>query len=340
MNISWEKVLLVWNRWHKNLWDELILIWNIKLLLKQWKEIYVACSNKQWLKNFHKQFFKDCDFCNLEENENGYFDKNKQKQVITYLQELPKGFRSFFKFLKNIKDFFVMFKVDSILIGWWEIFTEETPFSYFYWFASVWPLFFWKKLYLSWWIQIPKKIWNKLIFKLFLWKAEKIYTRDYDLVWKIDKVEFFPDTSLYVMLWSKKYIVDEKNYKWLNNTEKQDWIVVNINKKAEKFFPEIENIVENFYRQWKNVYFARVCKSPLDDDIVYYHKLKQKFVWIKLLDWEDFFVFLKILECAEKVYTTRLHLFLISFYLNLEVEPFVYQKKVEKMKKVFENGKN
>jgi len=58
------------------------------------------------------------------------------------------------------------------------------------------------------------------------------------------------------------------------------------------------------------------------------------------LDWEDFFVFLKILECAEKVYTTRLHLFLISFYLNLEVEPFVYQKKVEKMKKVFENGKN
>jgi len=50
--------------------------------MKKNKKIYVACSNKKWLINFHKQFFDISD--------------------ITYIQELPKGFRSFFKFFKKL----------------------------------------------------------------------------------------------------------------------------------------------------------------------------------------------------------------------------------------------
>jgi polysaccharide pyruvyl transferase WcaK-like protein len=67
---------------------------------------------------------------------------------------------------------------------------------------------------------------------------------------------------------------------------------------------------------------------------VYYHKLKKEYLSLKLLDWENFGEFLNILKKSEKVFTTRLHLFLVSYYLGLDVEPFVYQKKVEKMKQV------
>ena len=433
------------------MWDEIILVWNMQLLLKDWKKLYIACSNKKWLKNFHKQFFlgdveinrdlgdwfrDDEDwwknnnltdwnkekqinnlFQSLSENEEGFYNTETWEQVITYVYELPKGFRSLIRLLKNIKDLKKMFKVDSILVWWWEILTEETPYSYLYWFLSTWILLPFKKLYLSWWIQVPKKWWNKILFNILTKKAEKIYVRDYELVgdleingdlgdwlrndedwwnrritddkqvnseewtmaskWRVNSEEwtikndvewfnddaiwwnytelsslswnpekilkswkanlpisFFPDTSFFAILNNEDYKLDLDNYRWVREAEKKDYIIVNINKKAEQFYDKIYNIVEENYRNSKEIYFAWICKSPADDDIIYYHKLKKDFPWIKLLDWEDFYLFLDVLAKAEKVYTTRLHLFLVSYYLWLEVVPFVYQKKVEKMKQV------
>ena len=382
------------------MWDELILVWNMKILLNQWKRLYIACSDKKWLKQFHRQFllknrewwrndeerWRDIiklqndinnlskSFLNLsvslQENEQGFYNSQTWEQIITYVYELPKGFRSFLRLLKNIKDLKKMFEVDSILVWWGEILTEETPFSYFYWFLSTWILLPFKKLYLSGGIQIPSKWRNKLIFKILMKKAEKVYVRDKELIvndltnspnltdltdWnKVEqttnklsensltnsqissKIEFFPDTSFFVMLWNDDFELDLENYKWIPkfSVGKSNIIIVNINKKAENFYDEIYKIVDKYYRQWVDVYFARICKSPADDDIVYYRRLKKEFLSLKLLDWEDFDSFVKILLKADKVYTTRLHLFLVSYYLWLEVVPFVYQKKVEKMKKV------
>lgn len=304
------------------MWDELILVWNMKLLLKEWKKIFIACSNKDWLKNFHSNFFSEDTLKN-----------------IVYLQELPKWFRSSIKFFKNIKDLKHYFSIDSILIWWWEIFTEETPWSYWYWFFSVWFLLFTKKLYLSWWIQIPKKIWNKIPFSILTKKAKKLFLRDYEFQnwpwWKLkEKSVFFPDTSIFVY-----DDVDLKNYKWntsnlLDDNFSNKFIVINVNKRAEKFLDEIEEKIEFYYKNNYDIYFVPVCKSPKDQDIVYYHRFKKKYVSMKLLEWEDFNNFIKILAKAEKVFTTRLHLFLVAFYLNCDVNPFSYQKKVDKMKEV------
>jgi len=52
LEIKWDKVLLVWFWWFKNMWDELILLWNIKLLQKQWKKIFVVSQDNERLKNF------------------------------------------------------------------------------------------------------------------------------------------------------------------------------------------------------------------------------------------------------------------------------------------------
>jgi hypothetical protein len=42
--------------------------------LQENKKIFVACSNKKWLKSFHKHFF-ETDF-NLIENKDGFKNKN------------------------------------------------------------------------------------------------------------------------------------------------------------------------------------------------------------------------------------------------------------------------
>jgi len=336
MNIDWDKILLVWNRGHKNFGDEIILVWNIKILLEQWKTLIILCSNKSWLKQFHKQFF------DLQINTLWFYNKNTGKQVITYLNELPKWFRSLFRFLKDFKLIKKYFEADSIIVWWWEILTEETPYSYWYWFFSTWILLPFKKLYLTGWIQIPKKFWNKLVYKIFFKKAKKIYIRDFDLL-KLNnsKVKFYPDSSLYAVDGFENYQIDEKNFKWIYKPcEKNKQIVININKKAEQFFDEIREKINYFYRNNYEIYFARICKSPTDDDIVYYHKLKTEYLSLKLLDWENFEEFLNILKKSEKVFTTRLHLFLISYYLWLDVQSFVYQKKVEKMRDVLAKKHN
>ncbi len=378
LNLKWNNILLVWNWGHKNMWDELILIWNIKLLLQENKKIYIACSNKDWLKNCHKQFLINLESkienwkfkshpelvsgsslewqilnpewqnktLNLEINELWFFDKNSWEQTITYLTEWPKWVRSTFRFLKDISNLKKYFQVDSILIGWWEIFTEETPWSYWYWFFSIWLLLPFKNLYLSGGIQIPKKIWNKISFWIMTKKAIKLLVRDFDLQntnftpkYLKEKTVFFPDTSIFVPLWDKKFNIDLINYKWnYKNKETKKIIVININKRAENFYDEIHKIADKYYRQNYEIYFAWICKSPKDSDIKYYHKMKKDFQSLKLLDRENRDNFIEILSKAEEVYSTRLHLFLISYYLNLKVIPFAYQKKVNKMKEVLNNG--
>lgn len=314
LSIKWDKVLLSWNRGHKNLWDELILIWLVKILLAQKKKIFIACTDKIWLENFHKQFFNTTD--------------------ITYVYELPKWFRSSRRFLKNIKDLKYYFLTDAIIVGGGEILTEETPYSYRYWLASVYPFLFFKKFYLMGGVQIPQKARNKIPFKLLTFFSEKIYTRDRDLLdggFLPDKIEFFPDTSFFI--YDK---LDFANYRWdLHAEDTNKSIIVNLNKKAEKFKDEIYSKINTYASKNYKIYFAYICKSPNDDDIQYFNDLKKTFPNIELLDYEpDFWDFTKHLKKSEKIFCSRLHLFLVSHYLNCDVSPFVYEKKVEKMKKL------
>ena len=49
-------MLLVGSRSFDNMWDELIVLWNIKLLQNQWKEIFVVSQNPDNLRDFISQF--------------------------------------------------------------------------------------------------------------------------------------------------------------------------------------------------------------------------------------------------------------------------------------------
>jgi hypothetical protein len=80
---------------------------------------------------------------------------------------------------------------------------------------------------------------------------------------------------------------------------------------------------------------------------VYYQDLQysqrlEKALWenvdFALLDWEsDFDNFAKVLKWAEKVFSSRLHLYLIASFLECDTKVYPYQRKILKMQKVIDN---
>ncbi len=317
VNIEWNNILLVWFWGHKNMWDELILLGNIKLLTKQNKQIFVVSQDNDWLKEFLSQFI----------------DISK----ITFVDELPRGFRSLWKYIRNkkFKQLKYFWKINTVILGGGEIITEESPHSYYYRFWSLWPSFLPKrKLYIMWWIQVPKKWWNKILFGLMMKLTSKIFCRDLEEIENIKKywfknVKFFMDTSYFA-------IDDWGKYK---HKSAEKYVIVNINSKWKLFMDDLIKESQRYLEDGYKIYFIPVCAGPTDDDARYFLKTKEiidheNFV---AYDWtKNFEDFLKLLWWAEKVISARLHLFLISEFIWLDTKVYPYQKKINKMKKIIE----
>ena len=99
LHIEGKKVLVVGFWGYQNMGDELILLGTIKLLLAQGKEIFVVSANNEWLKSFFSQFI------NIS--------------PITFVDELPRGFRSLRKYIlkKSYKQLKYFFQVDTVVLG-------------------------------------------------------------------------------------------------------------------------------------------------------------------------------------------------------------------------------
>lgn len=313
LDVKWKSVLLVWFWWFKNMGDELILLWNVKLLQKQWKQIFIVSQDNKRLKEF--------------------LSKEVDCSDITFLDELPRGFRSTIRYIKKngfsqIKDFW---NIDTVILWWGEILTEESPHSYYYWFWSIWPsLLLRKNLYIMWGVQVPKKKINKILFNWILRRTNNIYCRDFDCVSELKKywfenAEFFMDTSYFVRDNWKKYL--HKNGK--------KYIVVNINKNGKQFMDDLKKEIKIYLDKWYECYFVPVCDGWTDDDNRFFPEIKKDYPSIQLKKWnDDFEKFLQFLWWAEIVISARLHLYLISEYIWLDTKVFPYQKKINKMQKV------
>lgn len=321
LKIEGKKVLLVGNRSYKNMWDELILLGNIKLLMEQEKEIYISAYNIPRLKSFLSQFI----------------DISK----IVFLREIPKWIRSFFAFItdKSSRTLRKYKEIDSIIIWWWEILTEEIPSSYRYRLLSIRPCLKQKPyIYLMWWIQIPQRDKNKKLFNYLMKKVDYVYARDLESVYELKKywfenAEFFMDTSYFAYDWKS---VNEKNVR-------QKYIVVNINKNGEHFLDDIIHDVQYYLDEWYRILYVPVAKGKTDQysDSYYFKKIKSvcgKTDKFEILDWEEnFWKFAEKLANAEVVISTRLHLFLISNFLGVRTKVYPYQKKILKMQEVLRN---
>ena len=331
--ITWKDVLLIWNWWYKNLWDELILLWNVKLLLEQWKKVTIVCYDPDRLRRFFTQFI----------------DVGKVK----FIPELPKWFRSFFNYIFRywMKWFSRFWKTNSIIIWWWEILTEENPWAYRYRRMSIWP-FLWKKkfenlfkkrkksdLYIMWWVQIPKNFKKKRQLLSLLKCTTACYLRDFEAVDEIapyvTNCEFAMDTSYFAYEWDKVLLDTDKKVG-------KPYIIVNLNKNAEQFFDELVQDIRHYAENGYRIYYVPIAKG----DNIYYQDLQysqrlEKELWedvdFALLDWEsDFDNFVKILKWAKKVFSSRLHLYLIASFLGCDTKVYPYQRKILKMQKVID----
>ena len=332
LNIPEKHILIVGNRSYKNLGDELILLWTVKLLLEQKKKIIIAAYDPEWLKKFFSQFI----------------DVTK----ITFVTEIPKGIRTRVKYIRQgkLKERKLYKKADAVIIGWGEIITEENKNSYRYRLVSLLPVMK-KPRYLMGWIQVPKKIINRLLFRFILKKTKRIFARDNDTVHELkkygfDNVEFFMDTSFFA--YDRKKINESlpttRHSPALGmpgSLVTKNYVVVNLNKNAEKFLPEIIKDVKKLYNQWCEVMYVPVAKGEGEyyNDIRYAQKIK-KWAEIKnqrftILDREnDFDYFVKTLAWANMVISSRLHLFLIANFLGVKTRVYPYQKKILKMQEM------
>ena len=321
LDIRGQKVALAGFWSHKNMGDELILLGNIKLLQAQGKDIYVIAHDIPRIQSFLKQSIAIDD--------------------ITFLQELPRGIRSAWEYFTSAKrtQLKTFWQIDTIILWWGEIFTEESPHAYYYWLRSIRPALFCRKhLYLMWGIQTPTKRYNKLLWKWIMHHTDKIYTRDHDETEKIKKseyshVEFFMDTSYFAYPRKDYHITPQKKY-----------LVVNINSKGLPFLQDFAKEVQTYSAQGYDIYYVPVCVGPSDDDRPHLKTL-QKMIGsatkIQILEWtKDFWAFLQTLWWASKVISARLHLFLISEFIWLSTKVYPYQKKILKMQHIIQHYKD
>ena len=190
-----------------------------------------------------------------------------------------------------------------------------------------------------WWVQIPKNEKKKNQLLSLLKNTTACYLRDFDAVDEIKpyvkNCEFFMDTS-YFAYERNNVSVDEEN-----NIEKP-YVVVNLNKNAEQFFDELVQDIKSYSKKGYRIYYAPIAKGKN----IYYHDLQyaqrlEKKLWenvdFALLDWEsDFDNFAKVLKWAKKVFSSRLHLYLIASFLWCNTKVYPYQRKILKMQKVIE----
>lgn len=346
LQIQGNKILIVWNWSYKNLWDELILLWTIKLLQKENKKIYIAAYDIKRLRSFLRDFI----------------DISK----IKFLTEIPKWFRSLLRFIFRwiAPDLYYYSQIDSIIIGWWEILTEEISSTYRYRIVSILPCFIKKifkkiNIYLMWWIQLPQKKFNKFLFNFLLKRTTAIYPRDNDSIQELKdylwekkfqekNIQFFMDTS-YFAYDRSSVKTSPKATQWLG-----DYIIINVNRNGENFLEEIVNDVREYLNQDYKVFFVPMSKWTRAEyfDITYYYKIKNDLAvpWesenanlqnFQALDREsDFEKFLTIIWWAKLVISTRLHLFLISEFIWTPTKVYPYQRKILKMQKIIENLKS
>ena len=344
LNIKGQKILIIGNRSYRNMGDELILLWTVKLLLEQKRQITISCFDPIRLKTFFSQFIDITQ--------------------ITFIYELPKGFRSTFQrikkgWLKQLKSFR---KTDAVILWGGEIITEENPSAYRYRLVGMRPFLLRviasepkakrgnpdqkKSLYIMWWIQIPKNSRNKKLFRFLLNRTTHLYLRDFQAVEEIKKfgysnTDFFMDTSFFS--YSRNEVKKE------NKSEK--YIVVNLNKNGEQFLDEIAQDIQIYLQKGYTIYYVPVAKGHniYYNDLQYKEKLEQLVIAsegkaeakqskkniIETLDWEkDFQHFTELVKNAEIVISTRLHLFLIASFLGTKTKVYPYQRKILKMQEV------
>ncbi len=310
----WEPVLLVGNRWNKNLWDELILAGLIRLLWQigfEPNKIIVPSADVEFSQNFLKQFLKE---------------------LPVIIPEIPKGIRSSLKYtIKGFRGLKTYLLPRQVILGGWEILTLETKGSFRYWWWSLLPLLKLKKpqIIIMGGVTPPNTKKEKAYFNHILHYTKACLCRDFESIQKLkdygfENTNFVMDTSFFVL-------DDRKSFK---AAKPQNKYTVNIHHFSHQFLDDLIQFLKK--KNPSQIEFAPAGLGNYDKDLEYAKLIEQKInKQIAINFWhQDFFEFLKRLGTSQEVVSARLHLFLIARYIWLPTKFFAYQTKLTKMDQV------
>jgi len=358
-------LLLIWNRGNKNLWDELILVWTLKMLLEKKENIFSASSDflpldvekaferKIWDFNYDKIIIPTSDISFSQSFLANFFTQD-QLNKIQLVKELPHWIRSFFKFLPHIKDLKKYFQADDLMVGWGEIFTDRWDGSGGWYFLVTALPFFIKKLFgkawkviLTGWIDTPQRWFNKILFPWWLSQSDEFYLRDFNSIEVVSSLLY----QKYFKFNLSKYFEKIKNLHFMFDTSKVAFdrdifqkqkgpkhhlVGININPIGwQKYKTQYLDYVEQKIAQWNKIVYI---PFNLAQDSRFFEILKEKFGSNRVIlsvDWsKDFVGFIRQLLELDEILATRLHLFLIATYMDLQVISLPYQNKVKKFQAV------
>lgn len=116
-------------------------------------------------------------------------------------------------------------------------------------------------------MQIPKNDKKKSQLLSLLKSTTACYLRDFDAVEEIKQFvkncEFFMDTSYFAYEWNKVSVCEEKEIE-------KPYVVVNLNKNAEKFFDELVQDIKSYSQKGYRIFYVPVAKG----NNVYYQDLQ------------------------------------------------------------------
>ena len=238
------KITILASIWAQNLWDELILKNEIKILEKKyWKNTQFSVFSY----DYKNPFF-------IQDN-------------VTYFEYFPIWIRKIKNIFKNIWNFFVFLKViiqsDLIIIWWgWIIYDEEkqvnkNPLNSWIFRTNIFKLFR-KKINFFWiWINIKNNINLAKIKKIFVW-ANNITVRDnysFELLKGLninstiikdpvffDNLEYLQDKNSLIKK-IKSYDFDVKDLKQIDFNWKKVWLALRkwyLSNKNEKLDAKLE----------------------------------------------------------------------------------------------------
>ena len=116
-------------------------------------------------------------------------------------------------------------------------------------------------------MQIPKNDKKKKQLLSLLKHTTACYLRDFDAVEEIKpyvkNCEFFMDTSYFAYVWDNVSLNNEKKIE-------NPYVIVNLNKNAEKFFDELVQDIKSYSHRGYRIYYVPVAKG----NNIYYQDLQ------------------------------------------------------------------
>jgi len=320
--------------WCQNLWDELILKNEIKLLEKKY-------NNK---KIKFKVFTYDI---------NNIFYKADSIEYIEYFPIWIKNAKNIFKNIKNFINFLlIVLKSDLIVIWWWGIFFDKevwwvsNPLKLWYFRSIFFRLLNKKVLYYSIWIDISCDKSLNLLMKIFKWNIE-IKVRDENSFNILKKISVSSEVVLDPVFYDNKFennisdiiwkinikgnIIEQiKNIKDLNIEWKKVWLAF------RSWFIQNERVIiweviEYLLNKWAKVVliphsFHLDNQESNDYNFLSYFSDKY-WISIKKTMLESYNIYKN--NNIDYCFSMRLHSIILSTVYGIKIISFSYSKKTE-----------